>query len=157
MALTITTIRNSIITSLYGRRLGLDTNERLIGARGTVTEIEDITTVATTLSLYGISRLTATGSTQGPTQHNLPAPIAGVEKTVLMLTTSTGSQQLLSTPNGAGVHISSLGSTGGVVNFIGPGGCITLIGISSTQWAVKHRGDITSTALGNSISFTTST
>lgn len=136
MALSITTIRNSILTSLFGRRLGLDTNERLIGNRGVVTEYEDITTVATTASIYGISRVQVSGSSQGPTQHNLPAPIAGVEKALLMTSSSTGSQQFLSTPNGAQI-LATAGTSGNCVNFVGPAGSIVLIGISSTLWAIK--------------------
>lgn len=136
MALTITTIRNSILTSVYGRRLGLDVNERLVGHRGTVTEFEDITTVATTASIYGISRVSVSGSTQGPTQHNLPAPIAGIEKTIFMTSSSTGSQQFLTTPNGAQI-LATAGTSGNCVNLVGPAGSIVLIGISSTLWAIK--------------------
>jgi hypothetical protein len=137
MALTLTTIQNSVLTSIYGRRLGLDSNARLVGPRGYVLEIEDITsTVATTASAFGLTRVMTSGSSQGPTQHNLPAPTAGVEKIIVMTSTSTGSQQFLSTPNGAAIY-SSAGTTAGFINFVGPGGYVQLIGLSTTAWAVK--------------------
>jgi hypothetical protein len=137
MALTLTTIQNSILTSIHGRRLGLDANARLVGPRGRVEEIEDInTTAATTASAFGITQVFTSGSTQGPTQHNLPAPVAGVEKVIVMRSTSTGSQQFLSTPNGAAIY-SSAGTTANAINFVGPGGYVQLIGISSTIWVVK--------------------
>lgn len=145
MALTGTTLKNQIVTTLFGRRIGLDSNDYLIGPKEHRKEIEDITTTnPTTASAYGVTRISGLGSTHGPVQHNLPAPVPGVEKTLIMNCTSTASQQFLSTPNGAAIY-SSLGTTGGVVNFVGPAGYHVLIGISSTIWATKAHSVTTNT------------
>src|SRR5690242_17261190 len=123
MAQSLETIRSSLLTSIFGRRLGLTSDEYVGGTKELKLAIEDIsTTVPTTLLAYGITRILTSGSSQGPTQHFLPAPVPGVEKTIIMVTTSTGSQQFLSTANGASIITATGGSTIGVLNFIGPGG-----------------------------------
>lgn len=137
MAQSLETLRGNNITSLWGRRLGLQLDETLAGVKDMKLTIEDIqSTVPTTLLAYGITRILTSGSSQGPTQHNLPAPIPGVRKIVTMNTTSTGSQQFLSTPNGASILCASDATTKSLVNFIGQGGSVTLFGVTTAIWAV---------------------
>lgn len=158
MALTINTIRQQLLTTIFGGRLGLDQRDYIGGVNAVRRPIEDITTTSpTTAAAHGITRISGLGSSQGPVQHNLPVPVPGVEKTLILDCTSTGSQQFLSTPNGASIVASSLGTTVGVINFVGPGGRITLIGVSTAQWSVMGEGLYASTALAKQISFTTST
>ena len=158
MAQSLETLRSALLTSLFGRRLGLDVGEYLSGAKSFKHAVEDITsTVPTTVLAYGITRIGTMSSTQGPVQHFLPAPVPGVEKTITHTGTSTGSHQFLSTANGGSIYIASLGTTGGVVNIVGPAGSITLVGLSTSVWGVKHEGPYTSTALAKAVTFTTST
>ena len=87
MALSLTTIRNSIVTSVYGRRLGLanlvsgDANsEGLIGFASVRQPIADATsdTTGTNITGYGITTVdTTTDDT-----WLLDNPIAGVSKTL---------------------------------------------------------------------------
>lgn len=157
MAYTINQLMAEKQTHIHGRRLALDRRSFLL-TYGLRVPIEDMnTTVPSTSSLFGITRISGLTSTQGPVQHNLPAPVAGMRKTLILDCTSTASIQFLSTPNGAAIIISSLGTTGGVINFVGPGGRITLLGISSTIWSVETEGPYTSTAFAKAITFTTST
>lgn len=139
MALTLETLRNNIVTSLYGRRLGLQVDQTLVGVRDIKMEIEDITTASTgsALAAYGYSQILTSGSTQGPVQLNLPAPVPGTRKYVMMNTTSTGSHQLLSTPAGAQFRSASDGATAGVVN-LRQGGGVCLHAITSTLWLVER-------------------
>ncbi len=159
MALSLNTIRNGIQTSIYGRRLGLTiTNELLVGFNGVREVIEDLTTVPTTLAAFGVSVVGVTGSSQGPVQHFLPVPIAGVEKTIILNTTSTASHQFLSTANGASIRSASDGSTKSLVNMLGGGGALTLLGLSSAAWVVKGLGvGAASSGATPNISYTTST
>lgn len=157
MAYTTEQLGRERMTSIHGRRLGLDRRDFLVGHRGERVPVEDLTTVATTLAHGGISRISGLGSSQGPVQHNLPIPVIGTRKVIIMDCTSTGSQQFLSTPNGAAIFISSLGTTGGVINFIGPGGRIVLRAVSTAAWSVESEGPYISTALGKAITYTTST
>jgi len=150
--------RSRIRTSIYGARLGLDDDNMLVGPPGLKRDVRTIsTTVPTTVLPHGITRVITSGSSQGPTQHTLAAPIAGIELTIELCSTSTGSQQFGSTANGASIVATSLGTTVGWVNMLGPGGSITLVGLTTSQWGIKSRDDLTSTALARAISFTTST
>lgn len=158
MAQSLETLRNNNITSLWGRRLGLQLDETLAGAREMKLAIEDIqSTVPTTALAYGVTRVLTSGSSQGPTQHFLPAPIPGVRKYIAMHTTSTGSQQFLSTANGASILSASDGTTKAVLNFRGPGGAVELLGLTTAVWSVLGGFAFSDTALTANITYTTST
>lgn len=158
MAQSLETIRSSLLTTIFGRRFGLTPDEYIGGTKELKVAIEDIsTTIPTTVLAYGITRILTSGSSQGPTQHFLPAPVPGVEKSIFLNSTSTGSQQFLSTANGASIIATSIGTTVGVINFVGPGGSIVLVGGSTVQWLIKSIEAVTSTALAQAITFTTST
>lgn len=140
MAYTMAQIRSTRNTSVHGRRLALDRRDFLVGPSGLRLPVEDIsTTVPTTVGFSTITRIKTSGSSQGPTQHNLPSPadVIGMRKVIVMTSTSTGSQQFLSTPNGASIFAATLGTTVGVVNFIGPGGAVTLRAVSASEWAIE--------------------
>lgn len=154
MSYTMAQIRSARQTSIHGRRLGIDRRDFLVGPAGFRLPIEDInSTVPTTVGYSTVTRIRTSGSSQGPTQHNLPSPsdVIGMRKTILMTSTSTGSQQFLSTPNGASIFAATLGTTVGVINFIGPGGSINLRAVSASEWAVE------SIAAPAQLTFSTST
>lgn len=141
MAYTVNQLRNEKQTSVFGRRIGLDRQDFLVGPSGLRLAVEDISsTVPTTAGIANITRVKTSGSSQGPTQHFLPSPakLIGMRKVIAMTSTSTGSQQFLSTANGASIFPATLGTTVGVVNFIGPAGTIVLRAISASEWAVEH-------------------
>lgn len=152
MAQSLETIRRQILTSMYGRRAGLTPDEFFGGIKDVKLAVEDITsTVPTTLIGYGITRILTSGSSQGPVQHFLPAPTAGVPKVIAMGSTSTGSYQFLSTANGASILAASDATTKSQVNLVGQGGSVTLMGMSSAIWQV-----IAYTSTGG-VTYTTST
>lgn len=155
MAQTADQLRRSLLTTIFGGRLGLTTDGYLAGPPDIKKRQVDIqSTVPTTVGPDGYVRNLTSGSSQGPTQHNLAAPVQGVELTIVLNSTSTGSQQYLSTPNGASIFLATAGTTVGVVNFAGPGGSVTLVGMSSAAWAVKSLAGSTA---GGAPTFTTST
>lgn len=152
--------RGTMLPSIWGGRLGLDGDNMLVGALDHKREVRSIsTTVPTTIAAHGLTRFLTSGSSQGPTVHQLDAPIVGVDVTFMLNSTSTGSQQIGTTVAGAAIHLTSLGSTvgGTVVNLLGPGGSITLTGLTTSLWGVKSMYDQSSTAGVRNISFTTST
>lgn len=151
MATLLETLRGQLLTSIFGRRLGIDPNEYLVGPKDIRKQIEDLTTTPTTVAAYGMSLVTATGSSQGPVQHFLPAPVPGVLKHLALGTTSTGSHQFLSTANGASIKAASDGTTKSVINLVGQGGAVTLFGVSTAIWQV-----IASVSTGG-VTYTTST
>lgn len=158
MAQSLETLRSNNVTPIYGRRLGLQSDETLAGPKELKLAIEDITTTNPTTALaYGLTRVQTSGSSQGPTQHFLPAPVPGVRKYIAMHTTSTGSQQFLSTANGASILAASDGTTKGVLNFRGPGGSVQLLGLTTAVWAVIGGMNVGSTDLVANVTYTTST
>jgi hypothetical protein len=154
MASLLETLRSTILTSIRGRRFGLTNDDYLAGAKALQSQVEDIqTTAPTSASQYGITRVLTSGSTQGPSQHTLPAPKPGVEKIIALQSTSTGSQQFSSTAAGASIISASDGTTKSCVNLLGPGGLVRLIGVTTDRWLAMVAG---SSGFAN-VSFTTST
>lgn len=134
MADLLQTQRNSILTSIYGRRLGIDRNDYLVGPKAEAVQVEDITTTAaTSASPYGITRVLTTGSTQLGL-YSLQAPErAGVRKTLCLHSTSTGNMQFQLT--GANCWASSGASGTTMINLKGNGAVVELLSISTTLWA----------------------
>lgn len=158
MAQSLETLRSRTVTSIHGRRLALDSGGYVVGPPDIKGVVEDLTTsTGTDVLAYGIGRVTATGSSQGPVQYNLAAPVPGVSKRLCMNTTSTGSYQFLSTPNGASIMCGSDGTTKSLVNLVGPGGAVTLWGVTTAIWQVMGEGGYNTTALGKNVTYTTST
>jgi hypothetical protein len=156
MAQSLETLRSSKIKSIYGRELGIDKDGYLVGAPDLKKIVEDLTTsTGATIAAYGVARILTSGSSQGPVQYNLPAPVPGVEKTICLISTSTGSHQFLSTPAGASIFNATAGTTANAVNMVGPGGSVTLIGLTTAIWGVK--GQAGSTASGGMPTYSTST
>lgn len=155
MAQSADTIRRSLLTTIFGGRLGLDAAGFLGGPKDVRKRVQDIqSTSPTTVGPDGYVRVLTSGSSQGPTQHELAAPAVGVELTIALNSTSTGSQQFLSTPAGASIFLATAGTTVGVVNLAGPGGSVTLVGMSTAAWAVKA---IAGSTAGGAPTFSTST
>lgn len=154
--LTNTAIRQSLLTTIFGGRLGLTPAGYIGGPLDIQKRVQDIqTTVGTTVGPDGYVRVLTSGSTQGPSQHELRAPVPGVELTIMLNSTSTGSQQFLSTPAGASIFNATAGTTANAVNMVGPGGSVTLVGLTTAVWGVKSLGG--STASGGTPTFSTST
>lgn len=132
MALTLETIRNRILTSIHGRRLGLDRNEQIAGIKGMTRPVTDATsdTTGTDLPNYGIlSVVTTTDDT-----WRLTAPYVGAEVTVMTGSSSTGVHTVAMA---AGTVIRSTnGIAGANVVLAGPGAAVNLAGITTALWAV---------------------
>lgn len=168
MARTLEQIRNNGLTSIYGRIFGKTKTssgsaagfdgEFIGGPKDMIKALQDLTTATsgTAVPNYGYSRQTATGSSQGPTQHLLDAPEIGVEKCLILATSSTGSHQYLTTAAGAAVLDTTSGTTKGVINMLSAG-CITLVGLTTALWGIKTMTPYGSSAGVNTVSFTTST
>ena len=116
---------SEIVTSIHGRRLGLDSEGHVAGPSGLRAPVET-STAASTLTAYGVSVLT--GSTAS---HTLPAPSAdGVMKTVINASTvSTATMTITRATSDYAI----LGSTGGdpegaAFNLLNSGSAMTFVG-----------------------------
>ena len=144
MALSLTTIRNSIVTSIYGRRIGLtrlvagdDNSESLLGPAAMRVPVTDATsdTTGTNITGYGITTVdTTTDDT-----WLLDNPIAGVEKTIYTgPTTSTGIRTIKRKDNTFAIQTSA-NSTGTTIVAQAGGLTLRLIGITSAIYGVLAR------------------
>lgn len=156
MALSINSIRNQIVTSLFGRRLGLDRYDNLIGQVGVMYPMEDIqTTSPTSASPYGITRNLTTGSSQNG-QHTLQALPVGTVKILTLVSTSTGTQQY-TMPSGVAIFNTSAGTSSAVVSLTYPGASVTILAEETTRYRVIAQTGSTALAAANSVLFTTTT
>lgn len=159
MALLLDALRNQIQTSIFGRRLGLDKNDQVVGPQGWRMPVEDIqTTAATSATGYGITRNLTSGSSQNG-QHTLQAIPVGGMKILTLVSTSTGCQQY-TMPSGVTIANTSAGTTGAgasVVSLTYPGATCMLIAETSALYRCVSQTGSTVTAAVNSVIFTTST
>ena len=150
MAMSLEQLRSVILTSIFGRRLGLDNQEFLVGPKDMRTAIEDITSTAATSALpYGHTRVLTSGSSQTGS-YTLQAPVPGVRKTLSLNSTSTGTMQFTAT-NAA--FLSGSGTSEAVVSFITKGAFIELLGVTTAYWQVLSGSSIIPT----NVLYTTST
>lgn len=133
-AISLTTLRSSILTSIYGRRLGLDKDEAMVGPKNFKRPITAATsdTTATALPNYGyLSVVTTTDDT-----WTLTDPYFGAEVTIMTGSSSTG---IHSINLGNSVAYSTQGIAGSTVVLSGMGAAISLLGISTAIWQVISR------------------
>jgi hypothetical protein len=134
MAHLITTIRNSIMTSIHGRRIGLDSKGYLAGPLGHVQQIEDIdASTGSSASPYGVTRSLTSGSSV-TSSYTLQAPVPGIVKTLSLQSTSTGGSQFTATD--ATIYTASAGTSAAVVNLYAPGASVQLLAESTSVWRV---------------------
>jgi hypothetical protein len=152
MAQSLDTLRSQILTSLFGRRLGLDQKEFLHGPKDLRLVVEEISTTAATSALpYGLTRVLTSGSSQTGS-YTLQAPEPGVMKLLSLASTSTGGQQFTAT--NATIYSASAGTSSAVVNLFSPGAAVTLIGETTAVWRVMS---VTGSSATSLVTFTTST
>lgn len=151
---TLAALKNTILTSLHGRRIGLTNDEFLVGPKDmqVATQIigslagalSTVSTTGTEILNYGVTSLAVateaatTGSSYGTAEvagtYALAAPEPGVEK--IIYTSSQHSTMMINVQCSTGVTIlaTSLGSTFGGVAFIAPGQYVRLVGLTTDKW-----------------------
>lgn len=162
MAVSLEQIRNKIFTSIYGRRLGLDPNEFLVGPKDVRVATQTLTsaTTGTNALNYGITGFNVTtasastassvGTTEVGRSFLLDAPAEGVTKFVYNANT-TGSTASVVVEFGTGVTCfsASLGSTFTGLTMWAGGQYAHLVGVSTSQWLAMTGSTGTSFASSN--------
>lgn len=147
---TLETLRNSIITSLYGRRLGFNQNQFLVGPKDIALATQSLTSGSTGTQVinYGITQLdvttaaASTASSVGTTELGcawvMAAPEPGALKTLMKQSSTGGSTMPVVVTFGTGVTAfnSSFTSTATGVMLNAVGQQVTLRGLSATKWLV---------------------
>lgn len=145
MAISLTALRNRILTSIHGRRMGLDINETIVGVRGMclpqVSGTSD--TTGTALPNNGIvSVVTSTDDT-----WTLSNPYVGAMVTLMTGSSSTGVHSI---NLGGSLAYSTVGIAGSTVTLSGAGAAVTLVGISTALWSVVSRAGSSASAFVSS-------
>lgn len=152
---------NKIITSIYGRRLGLQAMstaetggpvplEFLVGPDEMKAGISTAPTTATAESAVGISNFVGTSAASTPV-FTLAPPIPGVRKTINF--SSTDSALYVKMTSGCAISGTSLASTGCTVIRSSGGGAAELIGLTTALFAALT---LSSTAV-NGVAFQATT
>lgn len=147
---TLEQLRSSILTSIYGRRLGLKSGEFLVGPKDIVKGIQSLTSgsTATEVTNYGITFLdvttgaASTASSLGTTEigcaWSMAAPEPGVAKTIQKVSSTGGSTMPVVCAFGSGVTAYNSSflttATGIMLNAIGQQ--VTLMGVTTAKWLV---------------------
>lgn len=134
MAISLNTLRDRILTSIHGRRFGLDNNECMAGPRGFVRPQVAGTsdTTGTDLPNHGyVSVVTTTDDT-----WRLTDPYVGAEVTLMTGSSSTGVHSI-NLKNS--VCYSTIGIAGSTVVLTGAGAAVTLVAITTAIWQLVSR------------------
>ena len=134
MAFSLENLRSKILTSIHGRRLGLDADGFLVGAkpvRNTVTDATSATTGTDIPNNGLVSVVTTTNDT-----WTLTDPVPGCEVTLAAGSTSTGTHTV--TCDNAVIY-STNGIEGASAVLVSAGAFVTLKGLSTAAWAVASR------------------
>ena len=129
--------KSKFLTSVHGRKLGIDHNGFVVGHPGNRMPYE-ASTAGTTLANHGLSVLS--GSTASWTLNGPPA--IGVEKEIINASSlSTATMTILRSSSGSGVTF--LANTSGTteltavaITLIQRGSGVKLRAVSTSQWAV---------------------
>lgn len=152
MALTLEQVRNTIITSIFGRRLGLDINQQLVGVNGLRHPINAATsdTTATAISASGFWTVDTT-TDDGWTGS---APIVGGRLEIMTVSTSTGIRTI-TMPSGTLIQ-SSANSTGSIITCQGGGQTLGLIGLTTALYGILYKGanSLASSAVSTNMAIT---
>ncbi len=146
MAQSLETLRGRILTSLFGRRLGLDKDEYLVGPYDMKAVVTDLTSASTGTAIpaYGVTNITGTSLLTSAQTYLLSNPVPGVACTICNLNANTSAASPGSTamtmvrPSTAFYINTTDGSTVTTLN-ITPGSAVTLMGLSTALYQIVGR------------------
>ncbi len=143
MAQSLATLGNSIITSLFGRRLGLDKDGFLVGFLDNKKVVTDLTTASTATAIpnNGIVQFTGTslGTSAAGGTFVLGLPVPGVSVTVTNVNPVTSAASpgctafFMIRPSTAFTIMTTGGTTMTTVQVI-PGASVTLTGLTTALY-----------------------
>lgn len=148
MAQTLEQLRNNIVTSIHGRRLGLHQDETLAGVKDIKRVVQDLTSASTGTAInnHGVVNIAGTSLLTSAQVFLLSNPIPGVEVVINNVRAnatagSSGSTGLSIWRPSTAFYIRSSEASTGVLISLNEGGSITLMGVSTAAYqAVAGRG-----------------
>ena len=145
---TVENLRSSLLTSIFGRRLGLTPNEFLAGSKDVQVQVLELTTASTATAIPNFGLVTITASSLGTSAAGgtflLSNPEQGVSVTIQNINADSSAASPGCTamtfirPSTAFVIKSSEGSTMTTVN-LAAGCAVTLTGLTTGVIGVTNR------------------
>ncbi len=141
---TLAGLRDAIITSIHGRRLGVDVNDFLVGAKGPRQPITSATsdTTATEIANNGLASVVTTTNDTWVLQD----PVEGCQVTLVTGSTSTGVHTVDVSP---AVIYSTNGIEGDQVLLKNAGAYCQLMGLTTAAWVMTARGSTASVSISS--------
>jgi len=130
MAISLEQLRNKIQTSIFGRRIGLDNADHIVGPRGIRLDVTEATSATTGTAITNSGLTTFTASTGAALGYTLAAPQPGVYKELVATSSSTKGTVIALT----GSLSSTAGSSTTAITFNGRGDRALLRGVSTAAW-----------------------
>ena len=150
MAQSLETLRNGIVTSIQGRRLGLHVDETLVGPKDIKRVVQEFTSGSTaqTINGYGIVVARMSGSMTTATQPQLliPNPNPGMAIDLVYGLTSygatAGSTAVAFQRGSTAFTIHSSITSTGIGVLLAQGQSVRLLGITTDQYAIQALGGV---------------
>ena len=148
MAQSLETLRNNSITPIHGRRLGLDQDEAIVGAKGVKQVIVEVTSAstATAIPAWGtaVCRMKGSATTAINGAFLLTNPIPGLAVHIVRANTSqaatAGSTAAAFQRATTAFYIQSSIKSTGVAVVLADGQSVTLLGISTDAYMALVHG-----------------
>lgn len=142
MAISLEQLRNKILTSIRGRRLGIDPDEFLVGQKDIRKVVTSGTsdTTGTALPNHGLVSVVTTTDDS----WTLTDPLPGVEVTLATGSTSTGTHTVTCA---AATIYSTNGIEGANVVMSSAGAFAKLFGLSTSAWLLTSRASTAVTSV----------
>ena len=122
-------LRAQMLTSMFGRRAGMDSRDYECGEEDTRLPIDNIsTTIPTSLSPNGFSVFSCTAGTS--VAHSLLAPVSGIYKELVQISSSTAGIAVQFGPNAQ--IVTTAGSSFNQAVLAGVGHCASLACVSTS-------------------------
>ena len=157
MAQSLQTLRSKILTSIHGRRLGLDPDETLVGPKDLKLTVQDLTSASTgtVVNNYGVVVARISGSmTTATANFLLSNPIPGIEVQLNYAQTSqaatAGSTGIAFSRATTAFYIQSSDGSTGVAVLLTQGSACTLRGLSTDAYMFIRHGTSGAIVVGTS-------
>jgi hypothetical protein len=138
---SLDTVRSKMITSIHGKRLGLDPNDVLLGPVEFMRPIVACTSDTTGTIMFGAGVYSVDTTTDDGWRLGQPIPGATVE--IFTATTSTGTRTITmgtATTTGTWAMMSSAAITYATIVIKGGGQYLKLIGLTTDLYGIVTRG-----------------
>ena len=146
MANTLADMRNKIQTSIFGRRLGLDTNDMVLGMNDFRRPITDLTSASTGTAIpaYGTVNISGTSLLTSGQLFLLSQPVPGASVTINNVRANatagtTGCTSMAIVRGNANMVVSSSEYSSGTSIILAEGMSVTLLGVSTAIYQVTAR------------------